>query len=257
MNIVTEINAWQEIRKQLNTQRIGFVPTMGHLHAGHLSLCERSQRENDLTVVSIFVNPTQFNQANDFVHYPRTFERDVEMLREIGIDYIFMPKSQAIYPDEYAVQVTEVEESSVLEGEYRPGHFTGMLTVVLKLFNLVRPGRAYFGEKDYQQLLLVKKMVSALFLPIEVIGCETMRAADGLALSSRNSRFTLEQRQMAPQFSFNLQSQEDTTAIAKRLQELGFKVDYITERWGRRLGAVWLDDIRLIDNIAWQTKVEG
>ncbi len=256
MNIVTEISAWQAIRKTLADQRIGFIPTMGHLHAGHLSLCERSLQENDLTVVSIFVNPTQFNHANDFVHYPRTVESDIECLQEAGVQYVLMPKSSAIYHDEYAVQITEVEDSSVLEGEYRPGHFTGMLTVVLKLLNLVHPQRAYFGEKDYQQLLLIKKMVSALFLPIEIIGCETVRAEDGLALSSRNSRFTLEQRQKAPQFSFNLQSADDAATITQRLQELGFKVDYIVEKWGRRLGAIWLDDVRLIDNIALQQGVE-
>ena len=254
MNIVTEINAWQAIRKELKNKSIGFVPTMGHLHAGHLSLCERSMQENKITVASIFINPTQFNQANDFVHYPRTFERDAELLQEAGVDYLFMPKSPAIYPDEYAVQITEVEDSHVLEGEHRPGHFTGMLTVVLKLFNLVQPTRAYFGEKDYQQLLLIKKMAEALFLPIEIVGCETVRAEDGLALSSRNSRFTLEQRQKAPQFAFSLQSSEDAAVVSQRLQALGFKVDYIAERWGRRLGAVWLDDIRLIDNIALDTK---
>ena len=136
---------------------------MGKLHACHMSLCERARTENDLTVVSIFVNPTQFNQAQDFQHYPRTLEHDKTLLLSHKIDYLFIPDPKSIYPDDYTVRVIETELSSTLEGEFRPGHFEGMLTVVLKLLNLIQPSRAYFGEKDYQQLLLVKKMASALF----------------------------------------------------------------------------------------------
>ena len=146
-------------------------------------------------------------------------------------------------------KVTETELSQELEGEFRPGHFDGMLTVVLKFLNVVQPNRAYFGEKDYQQLLLIKKMVNALFLPVEILSCKTMRAQDGLALSSRNSRLTKEQREKARLFPHLLQSHLPLAHIENELKKCGFKVDYIKEKWQRILGAVWLDDVRLIDNI--------
>src|SRR5205085_11346911 len=133
MNIVTDMNEWQEIRKTLVGKSIGLVPTMGHLHPGHLSLCQRSQTENDVTVISIFVNPAQFNQANDFNSYPRTLEQDESLLRSIHIDHLLLPSMESMYPDHYQVQVTETELSRELEGEHRPGHFNGMLTIVLKL----------------------------------------------------------------------------------------------------------------------------
>src|SRR5262249_39761740 len=159
-------------------------PTMGHLHVGHLSLCHRAKIENDVTVVSIFINPTQFNEANDFKSYPRTLEQDKTLLMEADIDYVFVPETEAIYRDNYEMVVSESLLSTCLEGEFRPGHFNGMLTVVLKLLNLIHPTRAYFGEKDYQQLLLIKKMVEAFFLPIEIIGCPILRDTDGVAFSS-------------------------------------------------------------------------
>jgi pantoate--beta-alanine ligase len=146
--------------------------------------------------------------------------------------------------------VTETNLALELEGEFRPGHFNGMLTVVMKLLNLMQPARAYFGEKDYQQLLLVKKMVNALFLPTEIVACETVRAEDGLALSSRNSRLTPEQRIKSAVFPKLLQSSLGVEKITEQLKSLGFKVDYIAEKWERRLGAVWLDDVRLIDNVS-------
>ncbi|HLB43497.1 MAG TPA: pantoate--beta-alanine ligase [Gammaproteobacteria bacterium] len=248
MNIVTTIKEWQALRKNLVNHTIGFVPTMGHLHAGHLSLCKRSQQENTLTIVSIFVNPTQFNQSSDFTNYPRTIKQDSDMLTAHHIDYLFLPNAEEMYADHYQMQVMETTLSTELEGKYRPGHFHGVLTVILKLLNLVQPQRIYFGEKDYQQLLLIKKMVSALFLPVEVIACKTIRANDGLALSSRNSRLTSEQRKKAVDFARLLQSSLDTETIHVELQKLGFKVDYIADKWQRRLGAVWLDEVRLIDN---------
>lgn len=250
MNIVTQRNDWQHIRTSLGQQTTGFVPTMGCLHDGHMSLCERSKSENDVTVASIFVNPTQFNQTSDLQQYPRPLEQDIELLKSHGVDYLFLPNANDIYPDHYQIQVTETEISKQLEGEHRPGHFNGMLTVVLKLFNLIQPNKAYFGEKDYQQLLLVKKLATALFLPVEVIGVGTKRAEDGLALSSRNQRLTPTQRQQASHFPKLLHSNLDCESISAGLQSLGFRVDYISEQWQRRLGAVWLDDVRLIDNIA-------
>lgn len=249
MNIVTEVNDWINIRKKMTHQTIGFVPTMGNLHAGHISLCERSKRENDITVVSIFVNPTQFNNQNDLKHYPRTLEDDIAKLTKVKIDYLFTPFSEAMYQDNYEVKLVETELSKELEGEFRPGHFDGMLTVVLKLLNLIQASKAYFGEKDYQQLLLVKKMVSSLFIPTEIIACETIRNENRLALSSRNSRLSPAQLDIAAHFPNLLQSQLTDEEIVSQLIQLGFKVDYIVKKWQRRLGAVHLGNVRLIDNI--------
>ncbi|HEX4044051.1 MAG TPA: pantoate--beta-alanine ligase [Gammaproteobacteria bacterium] len=255
MNIVTEINAWQAIRKSLQQQTIGFIPTMGNLHAGHLSLCERSCAENNINVVSIFVNPMQFNQPEDFNQYPRTLGQDIALLSSLPIDYLLLPSIEALYPDCYQLQVQETVLSTELEGLFRPGHFTGMLTIVLKLLNLVMPTHVYFCEKDYQQLLLVKKLVQALFLPITVVACATIRAEDGLALSSRNARLTVQQRRHAAAFPRLLHSLLDTETISVKLVELGFKVEYIVEQWGRILGAVWLGDVRLIDNVAFSSRM--
>jgi pantoate--beta-alanine ligase len=249
MNIVTEVKEWQQIRKQLSGKTIGLVHTMGNLHEGHLSLCKRSLAENDITVACIFINPTQFNQASDFNLYPRTLEQDKSLLSSLNVDFLFCSQAEEIYADNYQIQISETEISRELEGAYRPGHFTGMLTVVLKHLNLIQPTRSYYGEKDYQQLLLIKKMAAALFIPVEIIGCETVRTDDRLALSSRNNRLNAEQRQQAAHFPRLLHSTLPLDKIIEQLTSLGFKVDYIAEKWQRRLGAVWLDDVRLIDNI--------
>lgn len=249
LNIVTEMKQWQILRKSLGNKTIGFVPTMGNLHRGHLSLCERSSRDNDITIVSIFVNPTQFNETNDFNNYPRTLEEDTAMLKTIGVDYLLLPDAKEMYPDQYQTQVIETDLSALLEGEHRPGHFNGMLSVVLKLLNLTQAHHAYFGEKDYQQLLLIKKMVAAFFIPTEIIACETVRAEDGLALSSRNSRLNLAERKLAAQFFKLLQGTLSLDDRIASLENLGFKVEYIVEKWQRRLGAVWLGNTRLIDNV--------
>jgi pantoate--beta-alanine ligase len=248
MNIVTKVSELQRLRASLAGKSIGFVPTMGNLHQGHLSLCARAKSENDIVIVSIFVNPTQFNQAQDFELYPRTLSQDEALLKEAGVDYLFLPDAAEIYHDHFEVQVSEQVISQVLEGEFRPGHFPGMLTVVLKLFNITAPMRAYFGEKDYQQLLLIQKMTAALFLPIEIVPCKTLRAEDGLALSSRNGRLNAAQRQKAAVFAKLLHSDLTVAEIRKNLAAEGFKVEYVEEQWGRRLAAVWLDEVRLIDN---------
>lgn len=250
MNIVSNLAEWQALRRTLGASSIGFIPTMGYLHAGHLSLCERSRAENDISVVSIFVNPTQFNQAADLEKYPRDLQKDIDTLTAVGVDYVLCPNAADMYPDDYQIQIYETSISQELEGQYRPGHFTGMLSVVLKLLNLVQATRAYFGEKDYQQLLLVKKMAQALFLPVEIIGVETMRAEDQLPLSSRNSRLSATARQQAAQFPAYMHDLSLTPSeVTAKLTTAGFRVDYIAEKWHRRLGAVWLDDVRLIDNI--------
>lgn len=249
MNIVSNIKEWQETRRQLNTKTIGFVPTMGHLHEGHLSLCRRAKEQNEVVIVSIFVNPTQFNNPEDLEKYPRTLEQDIALLKKEGVDYLLTPSSEDIYCDHFVYQVSENDISKVLEGEFRPGHFTGVLTIVMKLFNLVQPTRAYFGEKDYQQLQLIKNMVEAFFMPLEVIACETVRAQNHLALSSRNSRLNSEELNIAALIPQALQSCASITDCQKMLESSGFKVDYVAEKWGRRLAAVWLNSIRLIDNI--------
>lgn len=248
-NIVTEINEWITIRKNISNQSVGFIPTMGNLHDGHLSLCARSKQENDITVVSIFVNPAQFNNPNDLKNYPRTLSQDIAKLAISGVDYVFVPEAEEMYHDRYEIQITETEVSKALEGEHRPGHFNGMLTVVLKLLNLVRANKAYFGEKDYQQLLLIKKMVSSLFIPTEVIACETVRNADGLALSSRNSRLSKDQLEVATHFPTLLRSNMNDEEVIAELVKLGFRVDYVVKKWQRRLGAVHLGEVRLIDNV--------
>ena len=249
MNILTKVSEWQEIRKQLQNKTIGFVPTMGNLHQGHLSLCERAKVENEVVVVSIFVNPTQFNDPEDFNRYPRTIENDIALLSSLNVDYVFIPEAGALYPDQYEIKVTESTLSLELEGKYRPGHFDGMLTIVLKLLNLVSPNKAYFGEKDYQQLLLIKKMCDALFLSIKIIACETKRAEDGLALSSRNNRLNADDRAKASLFPAILKSDLSHEQMIAALQSNGFQIDYIADKWQRRLGAVHLGGVRLIDNI--------
>jgi pantoate--beta-alanine ligase len=197
MKIFTALPEWRDYRNSLAADPLGFVPTMGALHAGHMSLVKQSQRDDAATVVSIFVNPAQFNQVADLATYPRQGEQDLALLRQQEVDAVFMPPYQEMYPDDYRYRVSENELSQRLCGEHRPGHFDGVLSVVMKLLNLVRPDRAYFGEKDYQQLQLIRGMVAAFFLPVEIRSCPVVREADGLALSSRNQRLDAVQRPKA------------------------------------------------------------
>ena len=244
---------WMEIKNQLRTTNIGFVPTMGALHDGHFSLITKSKGENDKTIASIFVNPTQFDNKDDLEKYPRLVEQDIEQLKRAGCDYVFLPEMQQLYADDYRFRVTETSESQILCGTSRPGHFDGVLTVVLRLLNIIQPKRAYFGEKDFQQLRLVQGMAKAFFMPVEVIGCPIVRESDGLAMSSRNLRLTEEQRKIAPLFYKTLKRKLPLHEIRHSLKVMGFEVDYVEERWGRRLGAVKLGDIRLIDNVALES----
>ncbi|MER3603430.1 MAG: pantoate--beta-alanine ligase [Thermus sp.] len=177
---------------------VGFVPTMGYLHRGHLALVERARAENPFVVVSIFVNPLQFGPQEDFTRYPRDLDRDARLLEQAGVDLLFAPEVEEIYPRGFASRVSvEGPLTALWEGEVRPGHFQGVATVVAKLFLLVQPRRAYFGEKDYQQLLVVRKMVRDLGFPLEVVGVPTVREEDGLALSSRNLYLSPETRKKA------------------------------------------------------------
>ena len=240
---------WSTLRSALGDRTLGLVPTMGALHGGHLSLVQRSQRENAVTVVSIFVNPTQFDQADDLNRYPRKTESDLALLQDAAVDAVFLPACDVIYPDGFHYRVSESGLSRRLCGAYRPGHFDGVLTVVMKLLNIVQPTRVYFGEKDYQQLLLVRGMTQAFFMDVDVVACPIVREPDGLAMSSRNQNLDTAQRQLAPSLHQVLRESTDTESAQARLQQLGFDVDYVEDFKGRRLAAVRLGGTRLIDNV--------
>jgi pantoate--beta-alanine ligase len=208
-------------------EKLGFVPTMGALHAGHLELVRRARDENDAVVVSIFVNPTQFSSASDFERYPRDDERDLRLLEEAGVDLVFIPTTDMLYPDGFATSIDVGPIAVPFEGAARPGHFKGVATVVAILLNIVQPQRAYFGEKDAQQLRVVRRLVGDLQLPVEIVGVPTVRDADGLALSSRNALLTPEQRSAAVAVPQSLEAVErcwdagerDATTLRQRLVE--------------------------------------
>jgi pantoate--beta-alanine ligase len=195
MKIIQTIAEMRKARQKLG-EPVGFVPTMGYLHEGHIALVRRSREENGSVIVSIFVNPTQFGPKEDFKSYPRDTERDLAMLKPLT-DIIFMPSDKEMYPENYDTWVTPGEIATRLEGAVRPGHFRGVDTVVAKLFNIVQPDKAYFGQKDAQQMAIIKRMVDDLNMPLEVIACPTVREADGLAMSSRNVYLSREQRKAA------------------------------------------------------------
>lgn len=268
----------KELRAELDKAEqsgIGFVPTMGALHAGHRSLVERARRENNTVVVSVFVNPTQFNDKNDLKHYPRTPEADARLLEEAGADFVLMPSVEEIYPQPDSRQFDFGLIDKVMEGATRPGHFNGVAQVVSRLFDIVRPARAYFGEKDFQQIAVIKSMVAQLALPIEIVECAIVRGEDGLALSSRNTLLDAAHRAAAPHIYATLraavaQSQEMAPARLKEWVTAEvernplLKVIYYQSVDARTMQevAAWDDspriqgciavqagDIRLIDNI--------
>ena len=268
----------KELRAELDKAQqsgIGFVPTMGALHAGHRSLVERARRENGTVVVSVFVNPTQFNDKNDLKHYPRTPEADARLLEEAGADFVLMPTVEEIYPQPDTRQFDFGLIDKVMEGATRPGHFNGVAQVVSRLFDIVRPARAYFGEKDFQQIAVIKSMVAQLALPIEIVECAIVRGEDGLALSSRNTLLDAAHRAAAPHIYATLraavtQSQEMVPARLKEWVTAEvernplLKVIYYQSVDARTMQevAAWDDspriqgciavqagDIRLIDNI--------
>jgi pantoate--beta-alanine ligase len=247
-------SAWRAERtaQQRAGLTLGFVPTMGALHEGHLSLVERSRAENDRTLVSVFVNPTQFDDPSDYAQYPRTLDEDLAMLAQAGVDAVIVPTREALYPDHYCYRVSEHHLSKILEGAHRPGHFDAVLTVVLKLLQIAAADRAYFGEKDWQQLRLVRGLADAFFLPTEIVACPIVREADGLALSSRNRRLSPADRAKAPAFHRALVDSPSAADAARSLRESGFAVDYVDDVEGRRLGAVRLGNVRLIDNVPLQ-----
>lgn len=204
-------------------KKVGLVPTMGALHAGHISLVKRCVAENDICVVSDFVNPTQFNDKHDLETYPRTLDADCALLEPVGCDYVFAPSVAEMYPEPDTRVFNLGPVAEVMEGPRRPGHFNGVAQVVSKLFNIVEPDNAYFGEKDFQQIAVIREMVRQLNLPVHIVDCPIQREADGLALSSRNTRLTPEQRQKAPVIARTLK--ESTTFVpAKSVQEV---IDYV------------------------------
>lgn len=246
----TTTAGWLERRRTLEGRTIGFVPTMGALHRGHASLVERCRKENEIVVVSIFVNPTQFNDPRDLERYPRTLDADMALLQSLGVDDVVAPTAADLYPAGYRFRLEPVDSAPIMEGAYRPGFLAGVLTVVLKLLGLVRPHRAYFGEKDYQQLQAVTDMVRDFFIPTEIVPCPTVREASGLAESSRNALLPAEARQKAPHIHRVLTTAPTAADARASLQAEGFAVDYVEEHWGRRLAAAFLGGVRLIDNVA-------
>jgi pantoate--beta-alanine ligase len=242
-----------EHRRARGAGATGFVPTLGALHDGHLSLVRRAKSENLRAWASIFVNPAQFDDPGDLERYPRTVENDLAMLHSAGCDLVFLPRAEEIYRDGYRYRVTENALSYELEGASRPGHFDGVLTVVLKLLLLTRPDRAYFGEKDFQQLQLVEGLVHAFFLDTCIVRCPIVREPDGLAMSSRNRLLTPAERARAPALHrvlvHSVAERQPAAEAAAALARDGFEVEYVADRDGHRLAAVRLGSVRLIDNV--------
>ncbi|HKK67774.1 MAG TPA: pantoate--beta-alanine ligase [Bacteroidales bacterium] len=267
-------NALSELREY--SRSTGFVPTMGALHAGHLSLIKHARNENPICVVSVFVNPTQFNDSEDLKKYPRTPEKDLEMIEREGVDVVFMPDAEDIYPDNDRNTFDLGGLDNIMEGKFRPGHFDGVADVVYRLFNMVKPDRAYFGEKDYQQLMIIRQMVKSENLDVDIVGVPIVREADGLAMSSRNQRLSENGRQQAATIYKILRQASETfpdlspdelkAEIVQRINttellnsEYVEIVDeekmQIVDDWNqgsvfRLCLAVWCDNVRLIDNIS-------
>lgn len=276
------INKIEELKKFLSQERengkhIGLVPTMGALHAGHLSLVKRCVAENDVCVVSIFVNPTQFNDKHDLETYPRTLDNDCALLEPAGCTYVFAPSVEEVYPEPDTRVFDLGSVAAVMEGPRRPGHFNGVAQVVSKLFYIVEPDKAYFGEKDFQQIAVIREMVKQLSLPVQIVDCPICREADGLALSSRNTRLTPELRKKAPLIaktlhdSLPLASKQSVQAVHDFVvdtinKEADMEVEYYEIVDGHSMQPIqqWSDtdypvgcitvycgDVRLIDNIKY------
>ena len=260
---------------------IGFVPTMGALHEGHLSLVKKCIADNDICIVSIFVNPTQFNNKEDLIKYPRNLEADSHFLETVGVDIVFAPSEEEIYPEPDTRQFDFGQIDKVMEGAHRPGHFNGVAQVVSRLFDIVKPDRAYFGEKDFQQLAIIRAMVKQLDLPVQIVSMPIVREASGLAMSSRNERLTAEQRKAVANISRVLfdsrknmyLTQSVPQAIENVVTELDsfndLKVEYFEIVDGGTLQpipewdesdyvvgciAVFCGDVRLIDNIVYHSR---
>ena len=259
-------------------KKVGLVPTMGALHAGHASLVKRSVNENDVTVVSVFVNPTQFNDKNDLVKYPRTLEADCKLLEDCGATLVFSPSVEEMYPEPDTRQFGYAPLDTVMEGAFRPGHFNGVCQIVSKLFDAVKPHRAYFGEKDFQQLAIIREMVRQMKFDLEIVGCPIVREEDGLALSSRNARLSSDERENALNISRTLfksrtfaathsvsetqKMVEDAIAAAPGLRLEYFEIvdgntlqkigDWNETSYAVGCITVFCGEVRLIDNIKYK-----
>lgn len=275
MLVVETIKELKQELEKYNSKNIGFVPTMGALHDGHISLVKRSVEENDVTVVSVFVNPTQFNDKADLERYPRTEEADKKLLNAAGCDIVFMPKVEEMYPEEDTRVFNFGCIETVMEGKYRPGHFNGVAQIVSKLFYAVEPTRSYFGEKDFQQVAIIRDMVRQLNLPVEIIACPIIREESGLARSSRNELLSAEERKKAAlisevlsksvNFAKEMSVEEVKNWVCEQFtHDEVFKMDYYDIVDGNSLQSIssWEDSdyivgciaiycgkIRLIDNI--------
>ena len=287
MEVASTIGEMRAIRRAMGRAKrglgdVGFVPTLGYLHDGHLSLVRAAKEQNEHTIASIFVNPTQFNSPGDFERYPRDNEGDLAKLREQGVDALFMPSAEEMYPAGQSTSVDVGEVTERLEGEHRPGHFRGVATVVAKLFNVVLPTRAYFGRKDAQQLVVIRRMVRDLHMGVEIVGMPTIREADGLAMSSRNARLLPAEREAALALSKALRlaaqlyqgGERSAVRIRHEMQSLISgeplaRVDYVSVADTETLEeldsiegealvslAVHVGDVRLIDNITLPSQVE-
>ncbi|QWK19982.1 MAG: pantoate--beta-alanine ligase [Hydrogenobacter thermophilus] len=263
-----------------NSLSVGFVPTMGYLHEGHMELIRKSKLQNDITVVSIYVNPLQFGEGEDYQKYPRDLERDLAMCQEAGVDVVFAPTDEEVYPQKPKTNIHVEGISHVLEGAFRPNHFSGVALIVLKLFNIIQPDRAYFGEKDFQQLKLIQRLVNDLSYPVEIVPVPTVRDKDGLALSSRNTYLKEQERESALSIyrSFliaqklfragNTKAHDIKEAIRDYISRHPHvkRIDYVeivdedfnikeeVSEGDRVLVAVWIGDTRLIDN--WRLSYE-
>ena len=282
MKIVEKIQQLQQILQPYRNKGklIGFVPTMGALHQGHAALVKQCATENDVTVVSIFVNPTQFNNPDDLRLYPRTPEADYALLQEIGVDYVFAPSVEEMYPEPDTRQFDFGMLDKVMEGQFRPGHFNGVAQVVSKLFDAVKPDKSYFGEKDFQQLAIVREMVKQLKLPVEIIGAPIVRETSGLAMSSRNERLSAEERENAAEIYKTLQKSAEWYPDKNPADIIRFVTDNINKTEGLRVEyfeiidadtlqpvsdwsqsesivgciAVFCGNVRLIDNVSYTGK---
>lgn len=280
MKVIHTIKDLQAELSALKAQgkKVGLVPTMGALHAGHASLVKRSVNENEVTVVSVFVNPTQFNDKNDLVKYPRTLDADCKLLEACGATYAFAPSVEEMYPEPDTRQFSYAPLDTVMEGAFRPGHFNGVCQIVSKLFEAVKPHRAYFGEKDFQQLAIIREMVRQMQFDLEIVGCPIVREEDGLALSSRNARLSAEERENALKISQTLFKSRTFAATHTVSETLKFVEDAIAAVPGLRLEyfeivdgntlqkvdnwnqtsyvvgciTVFCGDVRLIDNIKYK-----
>ena len=280
MKVIHTIKDLQAELSVLKAQgkKVGLVPTMGALHAGHASLVKRSVSENEVTVVSVFVNPTQFNDKNDLVKYPRTLDADCKLLEACGATYAFAPSVEEMYPEPDTRQFSYAPLDTVMEGAFRPGHFNGVCQIVSKLFEAVKPHRAYFGEKDFQQLAIIREMVRQMQFDLEIVGCPIVREEDGLALSSRNARLSAEERENALKISQTLFKSRTFAATHTVGETLKFVEDAIAAVPGLRLEyfeivdgntlqkvdnwnqtsyvvgciTVFCGDVRLIDNIKYK-----